>query len=188
MTNNNLTTQLSKEFDTGNFKVGASCTKVICWYIVNIVFFRSGIMPLSNVLVWLLRIFGSTIGQDVRIKPHIQIKYPWKLTVGDYSWLGSCIIENLDQVTIGNHVCISQGAMLLTGNHNYNLQTFDLFTGQIILEDGVWICANSIICPGVTAESQSVLCVGSVANKSLKANCIYQGNPSQLVKKRKIIT
>jgi putative colanic acid biosynthesis acetyltransferase WcaF len=186
MNGTNVTTELARKFDTGTFQIGASYLKIISWYIVNLLFFRSGLMPFSSVLVGLLRGFGSTIGRDVRIKPHIQIKYPWKLTIGDHSWLGQCTIENLDQVTIGNHVCISEGALILTGNHNYKRKKFDLFTKQVILNDGVWICANSVICPGVTAESHSILCVGSVANNDLKAYSIYQGSPALFIRTRKI--
>jgi putative colanic acid biosynthesis acetyltransferase WcaF len=186
MKENKVTTQLTKSFNTGFFDNGASNVKLVCWYIIDLMFFRSGLMPFSNILVSLLRIFGSTIGKDVRIKPHIRIKYPWKLSIGDHSWLGNCTIENLDQVTIGKHVCVSQGAVILTGNHNYNEKKFSLFTKKVTLEDGVWICANSVICPGVTAESHSILKVGSVANKTLEAYSIYQGNPAQFVNTRKI--
>lgn len=186
MMSNLSTTNLTKNFNTENFNPGASHLKMMSWYIINLIIFKSGIIPFSNVLVWFLRLFGSTIGRDVRIKPHIQIKYPWKLIVGDHSWLGNCIIENLDQVTIGAHVCISQGATLLTGNHNYKHQHFNLMTDSIVIEDGAWISANSTVCPGVVARSHSVLCVGSVANKKLEAYSIYKGNPAVFIKKRVI--
>jgi putative colanic acid biosynthesis acetyltransferase WcaF len=186
MMNNLSTTKLAKNFNTENFNLGASYLKLMSWYIINLLVFKSGLIPFSNVLVWFLRLFGSTIGQDVRIKPHIQIKYPWKLIVGDYSWLGNCTIENLDQVTIGSHVCISQGASLLTGNHNYNHQNFNLITNPIVIENGVWIAANSTVCPGVVAKSHSVLCVGSIANKDLEAYSIYKGNPALFFKNRLI--
>jgi putative colanic acid biosynthesis acetyltransferase WcaF len=35
-------------------------------------------------------------------------------------------IDNLDDVSIADNVCISQGALLLSGNHNYKKQIFDL--------------------------------------------------------------
>ena len=81
-------------------------------------------MPISSVLVFLLRLFGARIGKQVRIKPGIHVKYPWKLIIGDFSWLADCYIENLDLVTIGENCCISQQAMLMTGNHNYNKTSF----------------------------------------------------------------
>ena len=65
-----------------------------------------------------------------------------------------------------SNVCISQGATLLCGNHNFKKPGFDLIIDEIIVEDGVWIGAKSIVCPGVTLKSHSILTVGSVANES----------------------
>ena len=149
-------------------------------------FFRSGLVPVSTILVFILRLFGAKIGKEVRIKPYIYIHYPWKLTIGDYSWLAECRIENLADVSIGKNVCVSQNAMLLTGNHNYKKVDFDLITKPIILEDGVWIGANATVCPGVIAASHSVLTVGAVATKNLDAYAIYQGNPAVKIKDRVI--
>lgn len=95
-------------------------------------------------------------------------------------------IDNLGIVAIGNHCCLSQGAMLLCGNHDYSKSTFDLMVGDITLEDGVWIGAKSIVCPGIICHSHSVLSVGSVATKNLEAHTIYQGNPAVRVKDRVI--
>ena len=114
------------------------------------------------------------------------IKYPWKLVVGDHSWIGEQVwIDNLDQVTIGANVCISQGALLLCGNHDYKKPTFDLITGPIVLENGVWIGAKASLAPGVTCGSHSVLSMGSVASKDLEAWTVYQGNPAVAVRERR---
>ncbi|MEE1945159.1 WcaF family extracellular polysaccharide biosynthesis acetyltransferase [Pedobacter sp. KR3-3] len=182
----NQQTQLHKNFDKKDFNPGASALKITCWYLTSMLFFRSGLMPISSVLVFLLRLFGAKIGKDVRIKPYIYVHYPWKLSVGDYSWLAECRIENLDQVNIGNNVCVSQQAMLLTGNHDYKKTGFDLITKPITLEDGVWIGAKAIVCPGIKAHSHAVLTVGSIATKDLAAYSIYQGNPAVKVKDRTI--
>jgi putative colanic acid biosynthesis acetyltransferase WcaF len=74
--------------------------------------------------------------------------------------------------------------LLLTGNHNYKTTSFDLTIAEIILEDGVWIGAKSIVCPGITCKTHSVLSVGSVATKTLEAYSIYQGNPAVKIKDR----
>lgn len=182
----NKETQLKKDFDKKEFDTGASSLKIILWYFTSMLFFRSGLIPFSAILVVILKMFGAKIGKEVRIKPYIYIHYPWKLTVGDYCWLAECRIENLAKVTIGKNVCVSQRAMLLTGNHDYKKSGFDLITKAIVLEDGAWIGAKAIVCPGVTAASHAVLTVGSIATKNLEPYGIYQGNPAVKVKDRVI--
>jgi putative colanic acid biosynthesis acetyltransferase WcaF len=179
-----LKTQLCKDFDTGNFKVGASVIKQFLWYFTDVFFFKSRMMPVSSVLVFFLKLFGAKIGKEVRIKPGIHVKYPWKLEVGDYSWLADCYIDNLDEVKIGKNCCISQQSVLITGNHNYKVTSFDLITAPIILEDGAWIGAAAKVCPGVTLHSHSVLTLGSIATNNLMPYTIYQGNPAIKIKDR----
>lgn len=181
-----LKTQLKKNFDKKDFSSGASTLKMVLWYFTSVAFIRSGIIPSSSLIVFILKLFGAKIGKDVRIKPGIYIHYPWRLTIGDYSWLAECRIENLAQVTIGDNVCVSQKAMLLTGNHNYKSVDFDLIVQPILLEEGSWIGANATVCPGITAKSHAVLTVGSIATKDLESYSIYQGNPAVKVKDRAI--
>jgi len=183
---NHLKTGLKKDFDKKEFTTGASGSRMICWYLINLLFFRSGLVPFSNILVLILRIFGAKIGKQVRIKPHIYVKYPWKLSIGDYSWLADCYLDNLAQITIGNHVCISQKAMLITGNHDYKSTHFDLITKPITIEDGAWICANATVTPGVTIKTHAILTTGSVATQDIEAYTIYQGNPAAPVRGRQI--
>lgn len=176
-------TDLSK-YDNSWYKPGASLLVRGIWYLVNAAFFNSA-YPFSSVKVFLLRMFGASIGKDVVLKPHVNIKYPWRLTIGDHSWVGEGVwIDNLEDVIIGNNCCISQGAFLICGNHNYKKSFFDLITGKIILEEGVWIGAGSLICGGVTCKSHAVLAAGSMASDNLEAYSIYQGNPAVKIKDR----
>jgi putative colanic acid biosynthesis acetyltransferase WcaF len=157
------------------------------WYIVNALFINSYVMIPSSIKKSLLKLFGAKIGKNVTLKPNINIKYPWNLEIGDNVWLGEELwIDCLGKIKIGDNCCLSQGAMLLSGNHDYSLVTFDLIVKNIILEEGVWIAAKSIVCGGVTCHSHSVLSVNSVATKSLDAYNIYQGNPARLVRQREI--
>ena len=87
-------------------------------------------------------------------------------------------------VRIGSHVCLSQDAFLLTGNHNYSDPAFALITKEITIEDGAWIGAASIVCPGVCVRKNSVLTVGSVLQKDSDENGIYRGNPAELLRQR----
>ena len=89
-------------------------------------------------------------------------------------------------INIGKNVCLSQGAVLLTGSHNYKKPSFDLLIQSVVLEDGVWIGAGAIVNLGITAASHAVLTAGSVATGNLEAYSIYQGNPAVKIRERKI--
>ena len=165
----------------------ANKTKVILWYFTNIFLFKTMLPIPSSIKVKVLRTFGASVGNAVVIKPNVNIKYPWFLTIGDDCWIGEDVwIDNLAQVSIENNVCLSQGSYLLTGSHDYKKEAFDLMLGEIVLEDGVWVGAKSVVCPNVTCKSHSVLAVGSVATSDLDAYGIYQGNPAVLKRKREI--
>ena len=159
--------------------------KRMSWYFVNALFLQSSLFPFSAFKVLLLRLFGARIGRGVVIKPSVSVKYPWLLRVGDHTWIGERVwIDNLSLVSIGSHVCLSQGAMLLTGNHNYKQSGFDLIVKGIVLEDGVWIGAKSMVCPGVTCGSHSVLSAMSMASSPLEPYSVYSGVPAVRVRAR----
>lgn len=157
------------------------------WYLTNLVFFRSSLFPIFSLKRSLLRAFGAKIGTGVVIKPGVNIKYPWFLIIGDYTWIGEGVwIDNLAPVTMGHNVCISQGALILCGSHDYTKTTFDLRIGPITLEDGVWIGARAMITMNTVCGEHSILSVNSVGSKTLEPFAIYQGNPAVFIKHRKV--
>lgn len=163
---------------------GNAVTRVL-WHYFNALFLKTGLLPVNAFKRFLLRLFGAQVGKGVVIKPGVSIKYPWHLKIGDNTWLGERVwIDNLVLVSIGNNVCISQGAILQTGSHNYKKASFDLLTGSITLEDGVWIGCGAIVNQNVTAASHALLTSGSVATKNLEPFFIYQGNPAVKVRPR----
>lgn len=172
-------------YTTGDFEIGAGKWKQLLWYFTNVLFFMNPLNPFSSLKVSLLKMFGAKVGRGVNIKPNVNIKFPWKLSIADYAWIGEkAWIDNLGEVSIGAHAVLSQGSMLLCGNHNYKRVGFDLMVGDIVIEDGAWIGAHSVVTPGVTCHSHAVLAVNSVATKDLAAYTIYQGNPAVKVKER----
>jgi putative colanic acid biosynthesis acetyltransferase WcaF len=174
-------------YQNKEYRPGGSSLKRIFWYLTNILWFKSSWIHSSPWKRFLLRLYGARIGKGVVIKPNVNIKYPWRLSIGDYAWIGEgAWIDNLGDVSIGANVCVSQGAMLLCGNHDYKKTTFDLIVGDIILEEGSWIGAKSLVGPGVTVRSHAVLAAGSVTSKDLEAFTIYQGNPAKAVRDREI--
>lgn len=159
--------------------IGASRLKQVLWYFINLFFFKNPLSISTSIKIGLLRNFGARIGAGVVIKPSVNIKYPWKLVIGNYCWIGEgAWIDNLSDVILGESVTISQGALLLTGSHDAFSEKFDFASNSIILEDGVWIGAKAVVFGGVTAKSHSILGIASVAEKDLEPYIIYKGNPA----------
>lgn len=176
-------TDLSK-FNNSWYKTGRNPATRILWFFFQGTFFSSWI-PGSNWRILLLKIFGAKIGKNVVLKPRIIIKYPWNVRIGDYSWIGEKVwLDSLGKIEIGAHCCVSQGAFLLCGNHNYKVESFDLMVKDIVLKDGVWIGANGLVAPGVTCENHSILSAGSVLTVNMESFGIYSGNPATKVRER----
>jgi putative colanic acid biosynthesis acetyltransferase WcaF len=177
--------QQLNHYNNHQFSPGQPIWILGLWILVSTLIFESNWFVLTRLKTVILRFFGASIGQGVVIKPHVRIKFPWRLTIGDYSWIGEGVwIDNLAPVTIGTHVCISQNAQLITGNHAFNKNSFDLMIKAIVIENQVWIGARTLIAPGVTCGNGSVLLMGSVLLKSMAPNSIYQGHPAQFFKTR----
>lgn len=171
-------------FTNTSYQPGSPLKRVL-WYYTSLIFFKSGWLPIYSLKRFLLKLFGAQIGSNVVIKPHVTIKYPWKLSIGKNTWIGEYSwIDNLQEVEIGSDCCISQGALLLCGNHDFKKTTFDLLASPIRLEDGVWIGAKSVVSGGVTCKSHSVLSIHSATSKDLEAYKIYRGNPAEFIKER----
>ncbi len=157
----------------------------IAWYLVNALVFHSWACPASAPKRWLLRLFGARVGAGVVVKPRVNIKYPWRLVLGNHVWIGEGVwIDNLAEVRIGDHVCLSQGCRLLTGNHDYRRRGFDLMVAGIVVEDGCWVTAWATVGPGVTMRRGSIVTVGSVLTGDTRPMGIYRGNPALHVRDR----
>ena len=181
-----LKTDLSK-FNNSWYYAGNKI-KVIGWFLVSSVTINSYFPIPMFIKKRILTLFGARIGQNFVIKPKVNIKYPWFLEIGNNVWVGEDVwIDNFTTVKLYDNTCVSQGALLLTGNHNYKKTTFDQIIGEIHIEEGAWVGAKSIVCPGVRLHSHAVLAVGSVATQNLTAYSIYQGNPAVKVRERSIL-
>ena len=156
------------------------------WYFVSLLFFESGWLPLSGVKRWLLRQFGARVGQGVVVKPNVRIKYPWRLTIGDHCWIGQDVwIDNVADVDVGNHVCLSQLAYLCTGSHDHRRRSFDLITGAIRIGNGAWIGARALVLGGITVHANAVVAAGSIVTRDVAPAAIVAGNPARPLNRRR---
>lgn len=157
----------------------------IIWYFFKMLFFLSSFPWPYKFKSFILILFGARIGKDVVIKPRVNIHFPWKLHIGDYSWIGEEVfILNFESVYIGENCCISQRSFLCGGNHDFRDINFKFRNGPITIKNKAWVGAFSFIGPNVVIGSGSVVAAGSVLTKSVDENGIYQGNPAIFVGKR----
>jgi putative colanic acid biosynthesis acetyltransferase WcaF len=148
------------------------------WYLIKCVFFLSALPWPSSLKCALLRLFGARVGARVNIKPRVNVHFPWKLELGDHSWIGEEVfLLNLEPIVIGAHCCISQRAFLCTGNHDFREVSMPFRNRSIVVEDGAWIGAQAFVGPGVTIGSEAVVAAGSVVTKSLPRAMRCGGNP-----------
>ena len=165
-------------YDNSQFSRGASLVKEVLWWVVRSLLFAPWFPIPSSIKVAALRLFGARIGEGVVIRSRVNITFPWRLTIGDYVWIGDeVLILSLDQVTIASHVCISQRAFLCTGSHQFKSENFDLVTNPISIGEGCWIAANVFIGAGVTLAPGTLCSAGSVVLKSHGADQVLVGNP-----------
>jgi putative colanic acid biosynthesis acetyltransferase WcaF len=167
------------------FRLGRPKLIFLLWYLFKCIFFLSSFPWPSRFKSMLLRVFGAEIGQSVYWKPRVNIHIPWKLKVGDYTWIGEevCII-NFAPITIGAHCCLSQRSFLCSGNHDYRSPDMKYRHAPIILNDGVWIGACAFVGPGVEIGTDAVISACSLATKSLEGGWVYAGQPCKTIRRR----
>jgi putative colanic acid biosynthesis acetyltransferase WcaF len=121
----------------------------------------------------------------VVLKPRINIHLPWKLEIGDFTWIGEeVLILNFEPVTIGAHCCISQRAFVCTGNHDFRQPDMPYRNRPIHIQDGAWVGAQAFVGPGVTVGLDAVILAGSIATGDLPPKMICSGNPCRPTKLR----
>ncbi|RYE18677.1 MAG: colanic acid biosynthesis acetyltransferase WcaF [Sphingobacteriaceae bacterium] len=164
---------------------GSSKLNVQIWWIVQSFFFSTSPQILYKWRVFLLRLFGAKIGKNVKIRSSVKVTYPWKVTIGDYSWVGDeCVLYSLGEIVIGSNVAIAHKVYINTGGHVYDKSSFDIFSKPVVIEDECWITNDVYIAPGVTIGKGSIVGARSSVLKDLPGGKICVGTPAQPIKDR----
>ena len=155
------------------------------WWIIQATLFAMSPQYMYRWRICLLRFFGAKIGKGVIIRPSVRITYPWKLTIGDYSWVGDHVdLYTLGEIKIGNNAVVSQKSYLCTGSHNYQSEEFNIYQKPIVIEDEAWVASDVFIAPGVTIGRGAVIAARSSAYQDMPAGMICMGNPARPIKQR----
>lgn len=167
-----------RTYDQSGFDRGRPGWFILLWWFCQAIVFPLSPHNASGIRGALLRLFGAQIGRGVLIRPTARFTYPWKVTIGDYSWVGDDVVfYSLDRITVGQHCVISQKTYLCTGSHDFCDRQFGLQTGEITIGHGAWVATDCFVAPGVTIGSNAVVGARSTVLSDLPAQQVCWGSP-----------
>lgn len=151
---------------------------VYLWSIAELLLVTNPWQVSSQVRVAVLRAFGAQIGEHVIFRPRTRVKFPWKLHIGDSSWIGEGVwFHNQDHIFIGDNVVISQETFLTTGSHAHR-RDMALITRPITIEPGVWITSRCMVLGGAHIGRSAVVSPMTVVGGKVEPNSVVQGSNS----------
>lgn len=164
-----LAARRGRSYDKGR----GLCAQVL-WVAMSTLIFTQVWCP-NRLRCAMLRWFGAQVGDNVLIRHRVTVQWPWKLSIGNSSWIGAgSELYNLDRIEIGSDVCISQYVYLCTGSHDRTSATFEFDNGPITIEDGVWVCARSTVLRGVRIGANSVIGAMSLVQRDVPPESLVQ--------------
>jgi putative colanic acid biosynthesis acetyltransferase WcaF len=164
---------------------GRSALMVQLWWLVQATLFRGSPQVCYGFRRWLLRRFGAQIGKGVIVRPSATLTYPWRVKIGDNSWIGDdVVIYSFAEITIGKDVVISQKSYLCAGTHDYRSQDFSIQALPIVIEDQAWVAADVFVAPGVTVGKGAVVGSRSSVFTNLPSMMVCVGCPARPVRSR----
>ena len=162
-------------FTGAGYDVGRGKLWQVAWLTVSSMVFMRWWMP-ASLRVALLRLFGAHVGANVLVRHRVRIHWPWKLVIGQNSWIGEgAWLLNLEPISIGANVCVSQDALLCTGSHDRRSPTFEFDNAPITVADGAWIAARAVVLRGCTVGEGATVAAGAVVRHDVAAHAMVSG-------------
>jgi len=178
--------------DLSRFKVdktfrGRSPFFVQLWWIVETLFIHGSPQVLYGWRRFWLRLFGAKIGKNVIIRPSVRITYPWKVSIGDHSWIGDRVeLYSLGPIDIGTNVVVSQDTYICAGTHDHTKVGFPLVARPVVVEDEAWIASGCFVAPGVSIGRGAIVGARSVVLNDMPTGMLCGGHPAKPLKERLI--
>lgn len=167
-----------------NFR-GRNVFVVQTWWFVQAVFFNLSPQFMYGWRRFLLRLFGARIGTGVILRPSVKVTYPWKVRIGDRSWLGDdVVLYSLGEIEIGADTVISQKCYLSAGSHKYNKTAFPIYSEKISIEDECWLATDVFVACGITVGKGTVVGARSSIFNNLPAGKVCYGSPAKVIRDR----
>lgn len=136
---------------------------------------------------FMLMLAGAKIGRNVRICSSVKVTGAGNLTIGDNTWIGHrVLLVASSSIKIGSNVDIAPNVFIGNGTHEITpdrdrIADIEL-SKDIEIGDGCWLCANSVILPGVSIGRKCVVAAGSIVTKSVDSMKLIAGIPAEIKK------
>ncbi|MDL5352322.1 acetyltransferase [Microbacterium sp. zg-YB36] len=154
---------------------------VYLWAACELLFVTNPWQISSGLRVRVLRAFGAEIGDGVVFRPRTRVKFPWKLHVGNRSWVGEGVwFHNQDHIYIGHDVVISQETFMTTGSHAHR-RDMALITRPIHIDAGVWITSRCVVLGGATVGRSALVKPLTVVFGDVPPNAVVSGDECVVV-------
>ncbi len=175
---------LSRFTMPANFR-GRSAVYVQLWWLCQSTLFRWSPQFAYGFRAWLLRLFGARVGIRTVIRPSVTVTYPWKVSIGDYVWIGDdAVLYSLGDITIESNAVVSQRSYLCAADHDHKAVDFTIRSNPVVIRQQAWVASDVFVAPGVTIGEGAVIGARSSVFKSMPAGMVCHGNPCRPVKPR----
>ena len=157
---------------------------VYLWAICELLFVTNPWQISSGLRIRVLRAFGARIGSDVVFRPRTRVRFPWKLAIGDRSWIGEGVwFHNQDYIQIDHDVVVSQETFLTTGSHDHR-RDMGLLTRPITIAAGVWVTSRCVVLGGAQIGASALVKPLTVVSGRVPPNAIVSGPTAEVVGQR----
>lgn len=143
-------------------------------------------IPIWCVRKFLYKLMGMKIGKGTRILMKTKVVCPWKIIIGDYTYINEgCFLDGRGGLIIGSNTTIAIYSKLITAYHDIDDNYFSYKKSKIKINNEVAVFADTIILPGVELGEGCVISAGSVVRRGIYDDyAVYAGNPIKYIRKR----
>jgi putative colanic acid biosynthesis acetyltransferase WcaF len=167
-----------------NFR-GRPAWFVQLWWLVQATLFHGSPQVMYGFRRWLLRVFGARIGKGVMLRPTVEVTYPWKLTIGDWSWIGDhATLYTLGEIHIGANAVVSQHSYICSASHDYTAPAFEIYDDPVHIESEAWVASHVFVAPGVKIGRGAVIGARSVVLNDMPEMMLCAGYPAKPLRHR----
>lgn len=133
--------------------------------------------------------FMKKTGEDFQIGSNVYISGMNYIILGKNIHLhNNCQLIGGGGIIIEDNVLFSPGVKIYSTTHQYKDRKKDIMFQPFIhkkvrIGKGSWLCADTIILPGVTIGKHCVIASGSVVRNNIPDYTLAGGTPAKIIKK-----